>query len=179
MDYTPLVIAIQEGDEKAANRLISEARPILIRMLKVRMNASQEDAEDAVQMMFLYVIRAIQEDRIENPSGLLSYMIITCRHNYLKRVNGFRPDLAGDMAEEPVVEATQLSRLIDEEKQQLYERCIRSLKKKHREFFEYWLSHPDDTAAQVAEVFGISEGNAWTRKHRIIKMLKECVQKKQ
>ncbi|MEX2573142.1 MAG: RNA polymerase sigma factor [Balneolaceae bacterium] len=178
MDYAPLVKAIQEGDQEAANRLISNATPILIRMLKVRMNASREDAEDSVQMMFLYVIKAIRENRIENPSGLLSYMIITCRHNYLKSREGFRPEPVGGQLQEPVQEAVQLSEIIDRERQHIFEECIESLKSDKRQFFSYWVRHPDSSAAEVADHFGISVNNAWTRKHRIFKTIKKCIESK-
>jgi len=178
MDYSPLVKAIQEGDQKAANKLISEATPILIRMLRFRMGASREDAEDAVQLMFLNVIRAIRLDKINNPSGLLSYMIRASRNNYLKSLNGYHAAFKSQLVQEPVQEPTQLTSLIELEKRQEYESCIESLKPKHRDFIRYWLTHPDSTAADVAEIFGITESNAWTRKHRILKKVKECVQKK-
>lgn len=178
MDYAPLVKAIQEGDQEAANRLISDATPILIRMLKVRMNASQEDAEDAVQMMFLYVVKAIREDRIDNPSGLLSYMVLTCRHNYLKKQEGFQPELMDEEIREPVQQAEQLDRLIDEEKEKIYAECIESLRDEYKEFYGYWIRHSDSSAKEIADHFGISVNNAWTRKHRIMKTLQKCVESK-
>jgi RNA polymerase sigma factor (sigma-70 family) len=178
MDYAPLVNAIQEGDQETANRLISDATPILIRMLKVRMNASHEDAEDAVQMMFLYVVNAIREGRIDNPSGLLSYMVMTCRHSYLKKMEGFQPELLDEEIREPTEQPSQLKRLLDEEKQQIYDECIESLRDDYREFYHYWIRHSDSSAREIAEHFGISVNNAWTRKHRIVKTLQKCVDSK-
>lgn len=176
MDYAPLVNAIREGDRETANRLISDATPILIRMLKVRMNATQEDAEDAVQMMFLYVVNAIKEGRIDNPSGLLSYMVVTCRHNYLKKQEGFRPGLLEEQVSEPIQQASQLSSLIDQEKKKIYAECIELLKNQSKEFYRYWVRHPDSSASEIAKHFGISINNAWTRKHRIMKSLQKCVE---
>lgn len=173
-----MVNAIREGDQETANRLISDATPILIRMLKVRMNASHEDAEDAVQMMFLYVVKAIKEGRIDNPSGLLSYMVVTCRHSYLKKQEGFRPELLDEQVSEPVQQASQLSRLIDQEKKKIYSECIESLKNQYKEFYSYWIRHPDSSASDIAKHFGISVNNAWTRKHRIMKTLQKCVESK-
>lgn len=173
-----MVKAIREGDQESANRLITDATPILIRMLKARMNASQEDAEDAVQMMFLYVIKAIKEDRIQNPSGLLSYMIVTCRHNYLKSRDGFHPESLDQELHEPSLEPVQLNRLIESEKEAIYEECVNSLSRERREFFRYWTRHPDSSASEVAGHFGISVNSAWTRKHRIVKALKMCIESK-
>lgn len=179
MDYAPLVRAIQEGDQEAANRLVAKAGPILIRMLKVRMNATREDAEDAVQTMFYSVITAIQEGRIRNPSGLLSYMIVTCKHNYLKNREQFRTELDEKQVNDSATEPDQLTRLIDREREEALSECLESLPPEQKEFIGYWLSHPDARASEVAERFGITVNNAWTRKHRIIRALQRCLKSKQ
>ncbi|MGM0505812.1 MAG: RNA polymerase sigma factor [Bacteroidota bacterium] len=178
MDYTPLVKAVQNGDQVTTNKLISEATPILIRMLMARMNASRLDAEDAVQSMFAYVIEAIREGKIHNPSGLLAYMIKTCRHNYLKSLREYTVNYELGMSGEPATEAVQLERLIESERMDLYQDCLDHLKDDYREFFEYWVTHPDAPAIDVAREFDISVNNAWTRKHRVIKWLQECIKRK-
>lgn len=178
MDYSPLVKAVQDGDQETANRLISEATPILVRMLMARMNASRHDAEDAVQGMFVYIIEAIREGKIHNPSGLLAYMIKTCRHNYLKSRQEYSVDYEEGMAGEPATEAVQLERLIESERMDFYRHCVENLKEDYRVFFDYWISHPDTAATEVAREFDISVNNAWTRKHRVIKWLQECIQRK-
>ncbi|MEX0770665.1 MAG: sigma-70 family RNA polymerase sigma factor [Balneolaceae bacterium] len=178
MNYAPLVKAIQEGDQETANRMIAEATPILIRMLRVRMNASREDAEDAVQKMFLYIIEAIQENRIENPSGLLSYMIMSCRHNYLKEVESDPPGYLDDQVNDLSCSPDQLSNLLNEEIQRIHIECIDKLKKPYRSFYIYCLTHEEAEASEIAKVFGISVNNVWTRKHRIFKKVRECVRKK-
>ncbi|MEX0995189.1 MAG: sigma-70 family RNA polymerase sigma factor [Balneolaceae bacterium] len=178
MNYAPLVKAIQEGDQETANRMISEATPILIRMLRVRMNASREDAEDAVQKMFLYIIEAIQDNRIQNPSGLLSYMIISCRHNYLKEVEsehtGYLEDRVNELASSP----DQLSNLVNKEIQKIHLECINKLKSPYKSFYIYCLQHEDAEASEIAKEFNISVSNVWTRKHRILKRVRECVKSK-
>lgn len=178
MDYAPLVKAIREGDQESANELISNVTPILIRMLKARMNASQEDAEDAVQMMFLNVIKAIKKDRIRNPSGLLSYMMITCKHNYLKSRDGYHPESLESLVTEPAIEAVQLEAIVEEEKWRIYDECLHSLSEERLEFYNFWYQHPDSSASEVARHFGISVNSAWTRKHRILKALKKCFRSK-
>lgn len=178
MDYSPLVNAVREGDQETANRLISEATPILVRMLMARMNADRHDAEDAVQSMFVYIIEAIRNGNIHNPSGLLSYMIKTCRHNYLKSRQEYTVDYEEGMTGEPATEAVQLERLIESERLDIYRECVDGLKQDYRDYFDYWTDHPDSPAEEVAEAFGISVNNAWTRKHRIIKWLQKCVRQK-
>ena len=178
MNYAPLVKAIQEGDQKAANRLIEQARPVLVRMLMARMNASQEDAEDAVQKMFLYVIEAIQEDRIENPTGFLSYMIITCRHNYLKARNGLSFTPLDDLIHEPSESPDQVDRLMSEDQYRILTECLEQLSEENRQIFSYWLQKPEASAIDVSERFGISKSNAWTKKHRILNKVRKCFKSK-
>lgn len=178
MNYAPLVKAIQEGDQETANRMISEATPILIRMLVVRMNATREDAEDAVQKMFLYIIEAIRDDKIQNPSGLLSYMIMSCRHNYLKKVESDHPAYLDDRVNKLSCSPDQLSNLLNKEIQRIHIDCINQLKKHNRSFYIYCLKHEEAEASEIAEHFGISVNNVWTKKHRILKKVRECVKSK-
>ncbi|MEX2600050.1 MAG: RNA polymerase sigma factor [Balneolaceae bacterium] len=178
MNYAPLVKAIQEGDQETANRLVSEATPILIRMLEVRMDANRQDAEDAVQKMFLYVIEAIKNGKIRNPSGLLSYMVLSCRHNYLKQLESQKTDSLEDQVHEPGGSPEQLSNLINKDLQKIHVDCIQNLKPRYREFYIYWLNHRDAAAADIAEHFGISLNNAWTRKHRVLKQIQNCMKSK-
>lgn len=178
MDYAPLVKAIQEGNDQEANRLISKVTPILVRMLQVRMNASLQDAEDTVQIMFINVIRAIRENRIDYPERLLAYMITACRNGYMKNQGKHDYMLFSEGVEEPREEPAQLRQLIEKEKLRHYETCIESLRSDHKEFIRYWLRHPDANASDVAEHFGISVNNAWVRKHRIIKLIQDCLESK-
>lgn len=176
MDYSELVKAIQTGDSRTADRLCAEATPILKKYLVSKIGADPFDADDAVQKMFEYVIEKIQSGDIENPKGLLAYMLATCRHSYFNIVR--TRSRAGEVvSEEPVSIANQLLSLVDEEKQKILKKCIEKLRKNYRDFIEYWFSFPDSETEDIAEHFGISVSNTWIRKHRIVKKLSDCVNK--
>ena len=72
----------------------------------------------------------------------------------------------------------QLKNLLEEERQVVLEKCMNELRPDYKEYISYWFRHAGDEAAAVAKHFKISVNNAWTKKHRIIKMLKECCRKK-
>ncbi|MEX1010906.1 MAG: sigma-70 family RNA polymerase sigma factor [Balneolaceae bacterium] len=175
MNYSPLVEAIREGDRKTANRMIAEATPILIRMLMSRMNAKREDAEDAVQKMFLYVIPAIRSGKIKKPTALLSYMILCCRHNYLKELRNMRHEPIEEHEHEIVNSSDPFEYLKLKDIRKIHIECVNSMAEQHREFYCFWLQNQDIEAAAIAERFGISVTNAWTRKHRILKKLRESM----
>jgi DNA-directed RNA polymerase specialized sigma24 family protein len=177
MDYSALVKAVQNGDEVTANRLCAEALPILKRYLIATLNASPEDAEDAVQRMFEYVIPKIRRSEIHNPGGLLSYMLTGAKHAFLKEIRDFDPGNLDELDEEPVVEASQIWNLINEERLSILEMCRELLKGNYRLMVDFIFEHPAATTDDIAEHFNISENNAWIRKHRVIKQLSDCAEK--
>lgn len=176
MDYSELVTAIQNGDNRTADRLCAEAAPILRKYLVSKIGADPFDADDAVQKMFEYIIEKIQADEIENPKGLLAYMLATCRHSYYNIIRT-RARAGEVVSEEPISLADQLLRLVDKEKQEILRKCIEQLRKNYRNFIEYWFTYPDSETEDIAEHFGISVSNAWIRKHRIVKKLSDCAKK--
>ncbi|MGF1669108.1 MAG: RNA polymerase sigma factor [Balneolaceae bacterium] len=177
MDYSALVQAIKTGDEATANQLCEEATPILRRYLMIRMGAQTQDAEDCVQYMFEYVIGKIQNDDFNNPSGLLAYMLTTCRHAYMRMVNERNMEIANEV-NDPSIESDQIWSLIDEEKQQVLSYCLKKLNSNYSSMAEYLLEHPNAKTEDLADFFNISYNNAWTRKHRAINSLRNCIKKK-
>lgn len=174
MDYSDLVSSIQTGDDRTANRLCDRATPILKKYLISNVGSSPTDADDAIQKMFEYVIKKIKNDEIENPSGLLAYMLTTSRHCYYKVLKKRDKQLAEDLEQEPGRSATQIWELVDEEEQKILKLCLSKLKKSYLEFITYLFNYPDAETEDIAEHFDISTNNAWTRKHRIIKKLNKC-----
>ncbi len=176
MDYSELVYAVRRGDMKTANRMCAKAIPILKKYLISNVNATPEDAEDAVQKMFEYVIPKIQDDEIKSPSGLLSYMLSGARHSYYKIVRDFDLDKYAEIEEELVTEPEQVWNLVSEDQESILSTCIEKLKGHYQDLITFLFDHPNANTKEIAEYFQISKNNAWTRKHRVIQQLQECVQ---
>lgn len=178
MDYSKLVTALKENDTRKANEIIEALRPRLMAFLRIHMNATHADAEDCAQDTLLTSIEIIKEDRIDNPERVVSYILSTCRNNYLKMQKKQREESMDEIPDEHQHAPKQLQSLLDEEQQQLLEWCMNQLKETYQQFMQYWFDHPDAHTQKVADHFDITVNNAWTRKHRLIKKLNECYREK-
>jgi DNA-directed RNA polymerase specialized sigma24 family protein len=95
MDYTALVDAINSEDNKSVNEICADSLIILKKFLIANYGAIPQDAEDAVQQMFVYLIVKIQQNGIEKPEGLAKYMMIAAKHAYLNHLRDFDFDETG------------------------------------------------------------------------------------
>ena len=177
MDYSKFVTAILEEDQDALNTISPVISRVLIKFLMVRMGADQLDAEDSVQNTLLLTIQKIKNDKLKNPDTIIYYMFTTAKNDYLKQLSKKREPVYDDVPDVHFENGDQLERLLDDERQKILQYCLSKLKKDHKAYICYWLENPEDEAADVAGRFGISVNNAWTKKHRIIQLLKECINK--
>lgn len=169
-----MVQALQEGDEIRANAILSELIPRLKRFLQIHMGARESDAEDCVQHSLELALDVIRRDKVKNPDKILTYLMTTCRNNYLKEQNKWKDFNYEYLPKDRFTRARQFQSLVDEERKEILKQCLDELKEEHRRFIDYLLAHPDSDADKVAEHFDISVNNVWIRKHRIIKQLNEC-----
>lgn len=176
MDYSDLVEAVLNGDDRTVNQRCADAVPILRSYLVVNLNATKEDAEDAVQRMFEYVYPKIQNGEIAKPTALLSYMLTGTRHSYFKILNKYGSyESIDDYEELQVSEAEQIQNMVDEEEQSILNKCMDRLRDHYRQLMIFSFAHPDAETKDIAERFDISINNAWIRKHRANKELEDCV----
>jgi RNA polymerase sigma factor (sigma-70 family) len=180
MNYTQLIEAVRENDNKTVNILLSSLYPVLVNYLCVTMNAGTKDAEDCAQEAMITVVENIRNSGIRNPDSIFSYVITVTRHAYLRLRRDDVPGSYVDFEEayhvaEP---ADQLNNILDEERGRLLSECIGELNSESRDMITMWFEDPDRPTEEVAARFKISINNAWIRKHRIIKTLNQCVERK-
>lgn len=144
----------------------------------IHMNVDGAEAEDCVQEAILSFWKALEENRIENPKKLHTYLLSTCRNTYLNRNAKTTEVLSETVSEDYFEDPQQLRRLVEEERWAIVHDCIDELNEGYRTFIKFWYDHPKYEAESIARHFKMSVNNAWTRKHRIIKILKSCFQKK-
>jgi DNA-directed RNA polymerase specialized sigma24 family protein len=108
----------------------------------------------------------------------LPYFFTTAKHELFRLRRSKHTRHVEFVAEEHGTEAYQLKELMDEERMSVLTDCIQELTPSSREYILYWLKYPDYNAQDVANHFGISLNAAWTRKHRILKVLQACCEKK-
>lgn len=181
MDFIELISAIEENDQRKLNQLLPEAFDVLMGYLVGHMGADHATAQDYVQQAFEQTLTAIREDKLRDKKRLYAYMVTCCRNFYLRDIERSY-ESATDLQEiEPSHEdlqsdPNQLLNLLDKERQSILKYCIEQLSESYKKLIKYWFANPDSDANEVANYFDISVNNAWTRKHRVVKMLNECYQ---
>jgi RNA polymerase sigma factor (sigma-70 family) len=178
MDYSELVAAINNNNKQKVNKLIRLIRPRLIAFLCIHMNADRADAKDVAQDAMLIMIESVNDDVIRDPEQIIKYMMSVCRNRYLKLAESKKSVELSEKADYQAQPPNQLQALLDKEQKELLRRCLQQLKEEYQRFMQFWFENPDAHTEKVAEKFGISKSNAWTRKHRLTKKLNECYQKK-
>ena len=179
VDYSDLVEALQSGNEVKAGELISEILPRLEDYLVVVMSAERNSAKECVQQAFLDVFEQIRKDNIKESKYIFSYLIKSCRHEYLrytKREHKFKyEEEALNLVYEP---EEQMQNLLDQERYRILQECLEELQSKSRKFIEYFIDKPDATTEEATEQFGLSSANVRTRKSRILSRLHHCYKRK-
>lgn len=178
MDYSKFVYAIQSDDEPVINEMVPIIMSVLIKFLKVRQGAGHHDAEDCAQNTLIQATEKIKTDQIENPNSVIYYLFTTAKNEYFKLLKKDRESNYEEIPESYAADGEQLFNLLEAEKQRVLALCMKLLKPDLKEYIQHWFSNPRDDASVVADHFGISVNNAWTKKHRVLKLLKECCEKK-
>ncbi len=180
VDYSELVTAIQEENEERTNQLVAELLPRLKDYLKVVMNADSYVAEECVHQAFEEVLRQIHNNKIRQPKYIFSYLLKSCRHQYLHYDKYVR---SMNYTDEEEVEylvhpADQYKQILDEERKHILKQCLKELDEKARNFISYFLEKPQVTTWQASQEFDISKANVRTKKSRILARLNDCYQRR-
>lgn len=178
MDYSKFVTAVLNNDTAQINEWVPIITAVLIKFLKVRLNAAHHDAEDCTQTVLMLATQKIREERINNPDAFIYYLFTSAKHEYLKSLKRVKEDIYDETPDSYSIYGDQLTNLLEEERLSVLEKCLSLLKPDYLDYIRYWFEHPRDEATVVADNFGISVNNAWTKKHRILKTLKDCCEKK-
>ena len=178
MDYDKLFKAIKRGSSKDLDSLYKEVFQILCSYLRTTMGANLPDAEECAQHALVSTLDRIWKNAIQEPENIYFYLLKSAKNRYYRmRQDHARSNYQHDM--EPYVPVEeQIDSLVSQEEQDALEQCLDRLDQSSREFINYWIDYPGANATDVAKLFGISVNNVWIKKHRIIKKLTNCIQKK-
>lgn len=172
VDYSALVNYIQQENVRQVNQLLEELIPKLVEYLQVTLAATEEAAKECVQQAFLNVYERIAGGKLNDPKSLLSYMMMTARNEYFnqykKNKRYINSEYVADTDSEP---ASQIERLIDQERKELLFECIEELDDDLQMFILYFINHPDATTREASDYFDLSEANVRTKKYRITHQL--------
>lgn len=178
MDYSRFVYAVKDNDIEELETMATIITAVLIKFLKVRIGVNHQDAEDAAQNTLLLVIEKIRKEKLKNPDSIIFYLFKTAKHEYFKAQKKIKEPTIEEIPESYSSSPDQLHTLLNEEKLNILHSCLSALKPEFKKYITYWFDNPADETSVVADHFGISVSNAWTKKHRILKVLKDCCEKK-
>lgn len=175
MDFSELIVAINNGEQEKTSILFKEIRYYLQRYLMLEMGTDHSTAEEYSQIASIQVFEAIKEGKVKNPDKLKTYLINTCRNAYLKTLkrNKEHPDY--NLDNKVSTAPKQIEALIEDEKMELLKSCMNKLPEKDRVFIDYVFQNIESETEQLAQHFNMTHNNVWVKKHRIINKLKDCV----
>lgn len=178
MDYERFLSAINSGFTKDFDELYAEAFTILCSYLRTTMRACYSDAEDCAQQAIVNTVERIQSNAIREPENIYSYMLQSAKNRYLRlQFEQKRSNYQDNMeAYSPIEE--QIDALVGEEEEAALKECLKKLNEASRTYIQYWLENPSTGTEEASRHFGISIHNVWVKKHRIVKKLADCIQKK-
>src|SRR5699024_5737994 len=127
---------------------------------------------------FLTSLETIKAGKMRDVEHLLSFLLSVSRNHYLNLKIKKSPQLVDEDFDKRSAPPKQLSELLDKEKQELLAKCLEKLNDDYRSFISYWFANPGSEAKKAAKYFKMSVASVWTKKHRIIKKLNDCYQKK-
>jgi RNA polymerase sigma factor (sigma-70 family) len=178
MDYGKLAEALNNGDSKELEALYGEAFQILCRYLGTTMKADHQDAQECAQHALVMTMERLRKGAIRNTDSLFSYLLQSAKNRYMRMRHDRVKNSLQDNIERYVPVEEQIDLLVTDERKKALQACIADLDEPSREFILYWLENPDARSGAVARHFNISVNNVWTKRHRIVKKLGECVRKK-
>lgn len=172
VDYSALVNYIQQENVRQVNQLLEELIPKLVEYLQVTLAATEEAAKECVQQAFLNVYERIVDGKLKDPKSLLSYMMMTSRNEYFNQYKKNKRYVDSEyitgFESEP---ASQIDRLVDQERKELLFECIEEMDDDSQIFILYFINHPDATTREASDYFDLSEANVRTKKYRITHQL--------
>lgn len=172
VDYSALVNYIQQENVRQVNQLLEELIPKLVEYLQVTLAATEEAAKECVQQAFLNVYERIVDGKLKDPKSLLSYMMMTSRNEYFNQYKKNKRYVDNEYITGSESEpASQIDRLVDQERKELLFECIEQMDDDSQIFILYFINHPDATTREASDYFDLSEANVRTKKYRITHQL--------
>jgi DNA-directed RNA polymerase specialized sigma24 family protein len=178
MDFDKFAEALKSEDSKKLESLYAEAFEILCRFLRTTMGADHQDAQDCAQHALVMTMERLRKGAIREPENIYSYLLQSAKNRYMRISYESERNNFQDNIERYVPVQEQIDHLVSEERKNALQACLAMLDESSREFIFYWLEHPDARSGTVARHFNISVNNVWTKRHRLVKKLGECVRKK-
>ncbi len=176
MKYAEFLTAVQDADEEKINEFYPKVFGVLVHFVQVRMGAELHDAEDAAQTSIMNVMDSIKDGKVTEGKKVIPYLMTSAKNHYLRILQKEdKFEYQDTLDASPEDRNSAFDSLVNKEQQEVLKQCLQSLKEDFRTFISHWFQFPGIDAETVASHFDMSVQNVWVKKHRVIKLLRECV----
>ena len=171
MSDADLAQRIAAGHREAETAMCRRMAP-RIRLYGLRHLRSAAAADDLVQLVLLKAIEALRAGRLRESGKLAPFVLGTCRMTALdlrratrrqeQLLEEFGGILVPDQPPMPSLDGVVLAR------------CVQALRERERSVVVMTF-YDEQTAAETARFFGISEANVRVIRHRALQQLRACM----
>jgi RNA polymerase sigma-70 factor, ECF subfamily len=168
-----LVRQIGTGTDREAEAELFRRMAPRVRLYGLRHLRDEHAAEDLTQQVLITALEALRAGRLRDHEKLASFVLGTCRMTVLdirrgaQRKQRLLEQFGGDLRPPSPAPAPRLDH------EQLT-RCMQSLKERERTVVVMTF-YDEQTAADVANLLGVSEANVRVIRHRAIHQLRTCM----
>lgn len=165
------------GIDSAAESALCQRLAPRVRLYGLKHLRDEHAAADLVQRVLLDTLQSLRSGRVREPERLISFVLGTCRqvvidqrrtlHRRERILDTFRTDL-------PAGSSSDLPRLSEPRLQP----CIQALPERERSVLVLTF-YGERPAREIAEQFGLSEGNVRVIRHRGLERLRDCVSREE
>lgn len=178
--FKELLLALKDRNNEEAERYASAVSEVMVDYLVVRHRADRSDAWDATQQTILILLEKGEQINLRDAGKSMAFVTAILRNEYVrirkKSTGALKESLETYEAES--TGADQLEAMVTREQVNYLRFCIETLSSLNKAFILHCMEQPVIEAEKVAKTFKISVNSAWTRKHRIIRSLSDCMRRK-
>lgn len=174
--------AIQHGDRVKFDALIGEFIPIGVGYIMSQFKTSHQDAYDCTMLVIERLLERFDELNNKEEIVFGAYFIQSLKHEFYSLQRKKKQDYiiesevsASIRIEEdlnPIYEA-----ITTEDERSRLEHCLRKLSTRNFRVIRWFFDNPDGNIQELVDEIGGTATSIYTRKHRIINILADCVKK--
>ena len=171
--------SIINNDRKEEADELQNSHHKVVEYLKNKFQICQEDAEDAVQNTILILLEKKEQELLDKMENITAYTYAILKNECFKIIrHQHRMSYSVEEKLSTYKASDPLNELHYAERMAMLNGCLSHMTEANKKFFLFIIHNPEKSDDEVATYFGIKKSNVYTRKHRLQKIISNCVLKK-
>jgi DNA-directed RNA polymerase specialized sigma24 family protein len=178
--FLELMLALNNGNREDAEQYAKNVSEVMVDYLVVRHRADRNDAWDAAQQTILILLERGEQIQLRDASKAMAFVLKILRNEHLRILRNTSGAVKEslEMYEAQIPKSDHLDAMVTRERMYVLHHCIGSLSQINRQFILHFMDQTWNEAEKLAQKLQITVNSAWTRKHRIIRSLSDCMRRK-